>query len=139
MYCLNDQGVEERIWNAYTIIWAEESTAVASNTAEWSFGNGDVGNIGIPLADDWEIYALGFNADSSSGGATISFDIVDFTTNTDVATNIATPNNLGVTNNYVSVVDIPTVQINRGTTLGFRTNTITGTISSARVIAYLRR
>ena len=139
LYCLNDQGVEERIWNAYTIIWAEESAAVASNATEWSYGNGDIGNIGIPLADDWELYALGFNADVSSVGATISFDVVDFTTTTNIATNIATPNNLGGTNNYVSVVDIPTIPINRGSTLGFRTNTLTGTISSARVIAYLRR
>ena len=139
LYCLNDQGVEERIWNAYTVIWAEESAALASNATEWSYGNGDVGNIGIPLADDWEIYALGFNADTSNAGAVISFDIVDFTTNTNLATNIATPNNFGVTNNYVSVVDIPPVSVGRGVTLGFRTNIVTGTISSARVVAYLRR
>ena len=139
LYCLNDQGVEERIWNAYTIIWAEESAAVASNAAEWSYGNGDIGNIGIPLADDWEIYALGFNADASTAGATISFDIVDFTTTTNMVTNVATPNNFGGTNNYVSVVDTPPIQIGRGATLGFRTNTVTGTISSARVAAYLRR
>ena len=139
MYCLNDQGVEERIWNAYTIIWAEESAAVSSDTTEWSYGNGDVGDIGIPLADDWEIYALGFNADTANLIAEISFDIVDFTTTTDLATNVVTPNNFGEFNNYVSVVDIPPIQITRGTTIGFRTNTVTGTISSARVAAYLRR
>ena len=139
LYCLNDQGVEERIWNAYTIIWAEESAAVANNATEWSYGNGDIGNIGIPLADDWEIYALGFNADVATAGSTISFDIVDFTTTSNMATDIATPNNFGANNNYVSVVDVPPIQVGRGVTLGFRTRAVTGTISSARVVAYLRR
>ena len=82
---------------------------------------------------------MGFNADTSTAGATISFDIVDFTTTTNLATNIPTPNNFGGTNNYVSVVDVPPIQVDRGVTLGFRTNTVTGSISSARVVVYLRR
>lgn len=120
------------------VIWAEESAALSNNTAEYSFGNGAAGNIGIPLVEDWELYGVTFNANASSAGASLTMEIMNFTNNS-VLLSVPTPNNFGVTNNYVSVVSGLSVQLTEGMTLGFRTDVQSGTISNARVAAWLRR
>ena len=55
----------------YKEIWVEESAAIGTGLAEWSWGNGDAGFIGQPVGSGWEITEFGFNADV--GGAAGSF------------------------------------------------------------------
>lgn len=43
-------------------IWAEESAVLSAGQYEWSFGNGDTGNMGIIIPQRFRLYALTFEA-----------------------------------------------------------------------------
>lgn len=118
------------------VIWAEENSGLNSNSAEWSFGNGATGQIGIPLPEDWEAYAVSFNADASSNGNTVEMAVVDTVTDQNLFTFIAN----GDANNmvYTEVLSTP-VAISAGTSIGFRTVNENGNVTDARVAVWLRR
>ena len=118
------------------VIWAEESAGLGSNQLEWSFGDGASGNIGIPLPEDWEAYAVSFNADNNGAADTIEMAIINSNTNTNLFTFTASgnPNNMVYTEILATPVAIPA-----GTSIGFRTVTEIGNVTNARVAVFLRR
>jgi len=122
------------------VIWAEENGALDSNQSEWSFGNGATGNIGITLAEDWEVYAVTFQADVSNAAATqFQMEIMNFATGVIVLDSIVLPNQ-GQINNFSSSVTLTTpLNFSAGDVLGFRTDIETGVVSDGRVAAWLRR
>ncbi|MGB5693410.1 MAG: hypothetical protein WBM43_12465, partial [Flavobacteriaceae bacterium] len=118
------------------VIWAEENGSLANNQLEWSFGNGATGQIGIPLPEAWEAYAVSFNADANGGSDTVTMAVTDSNTNTNLFTFTASgnANNMVYTQILASPVAIPA-----GTSIGFRTVTESGNVSDARVAVFLRR
>jgi len=118
------------------VIWAEESTGLTDDQLEWSFGNGATGQIGIPLPEDWEAYAVSFNADANGATDTVEIAVINSATNTNLFTFTAS----GAANNMVYTETLGTpVAIPAGTSIGFRTVDVSGTISNARVAVFLRR
>lgn len=114
--------------NEFTIfcVWAEENGNLSNNNTQWSFGNGSVGNIGIPLALDCQLFALSFNADSFGTSSSIN-----------VRRNGATvqiPN--FTTNNQVQLFG--SIPFSLGDVLSFETNTVVGTMTDVRVCAWFR-
>ena len=116
------------ISNEYSVfcIWAEENAALGDGQAEWSFGNGATGFIGIPVGIDCQLFALSLNADTP--GTSVSIDIQK---NGGV---VDTPIFNG--NNEVSTL-IP-IDYVVGDLLSFETNTVTGGWTDVRVCAWLR-
>lgn len=120
--------VPQTIDNGFTIfpIWAEEGGNLSNNNAQWSFGNGATGFIGIPLAINCELFAISLNADNP--GTSVSVNI-----QRDGAT-IATPN--FTANNQV--IALTPVQYTQGQLLSFQTNTVNGIWNDVRVCAWFR-
>jgi len=119
------------------VIWAEEGGGLNDNSLEWSFGNSAAGQIGIPLPEDWEAYAVSFNADgNNNAGNTAEIAVINSATNTNIFTFTAS----GAVDNivYTEILATP-VAIPAGTSIGFRTVNETGTINDARVAVFLRR
>lgn len=135
----------------YRDIWAEESGGTNANTAEWSFGNGATGFMGLPIDAGWEVEAVYFHADTYAANASIQVDLMNYgNTPSNAAANtiasIALANSAdggGATNNAYkyeplgSPVVIPVT--GASTVIGFITRGETGNISDARVGARLRR
>jgi len=124
-------GVYEKI-----VIWAEENGGLADNQLEWSFGNGATGRIGIPLPEDWEAYAVSFNADTNGASNTVQMAVVDSNTDTNLFTFTASGNANNMV--YTEILATP-VAIPAGTSIGFRTVNETGAVTDARVAVFLRR
>lgn len=120
--------VPQTIDNGFTIfpLFAEENGNLINGNSQWSFGNGSVGFIGIPLAINCELFAISLNADSP--GTSVSIDI-----QRDGAA-IATPN--FTANNQV--ISITPVQYTQGQLLSFQTNTVNGTWNDVRICAWFR-
>ena len=109
-------------------IWAEENGALASNAYEWSWGNGATGNdIGIPLPVSCELFASSFNADVF--GTSVSVIIEKN------GTSIATP--LFENNNTV-FTELTPIQFAVGDRVSFKTGTVVGTNTDARICAWFR-
>lgn len=135
----------------YRDIWAEESGATNAGSAEWSFGNGATGYMGLPIDAGWEVEAMYFQADTYAATATIQVDLMDYgNTPSNAAANTITSISLssaidggGATNNgykyEVLTSPVPIPVNGTSTVLGFITRTETGNISDARVGARLRR
>jgi hypothetical protein len=119
-------------------IWGEENAAIAANQDEYRFGNGAVGNIGIPLAEDWEIYAVAFNADTNTATSTATLAIRDQDAGTNLYTFTAPASGVANIMSHTETLVTP-VSVPAGTSVGFRTISVTGAITDARVIVYLRR
>jgi hypothetical protein len=118
------------------VIWAE-SEKLDDNSLEWSFGRSQFGSIGIPLPEEWEAYAVSFNAEqSSSNGDSAQIAVINSSTNTNLFNFTAT----GAINNmvYTEILAVP-VTITAGTSIGFRTINENGDIRNARVAVFLRR
>jgi hypothetical protein len=114
--------------NGFTVfpIWAEENGALSNNKEQWSFGNGAVGTIGIPMGIDCEVFCLTFQAETFGTSASI-----DLMRNGVLATTVNfTSNN--------QVINIPSELFNAGDLLSFRTNTVVGTMKDVRVAAWVR-
>lgn len=128
-------GNENLCYYEKIAVWAEESTAISTNQQEWSFGNGATGQIGIPLAEDWEIYAIGVHADVATGVATII--VREQNAGVDIpGTSITTIANQETT---ISTLTTP-IPLSVGNVIGFRTVSVTGgSVSDVRVAVYLRR
>ena len=120
------------------VIWAEEGGTLDTNSQEWSFGDSSTGRIGIPLPEDWEAYAVSFNADGNSATSTAQINVVNTVDNSVLFTINASAG--GVANNmvYTEVLSTP-VNIPAGTSLGFITVSDTGNVRDARVAVFLRR
>ena len=128
-------------------IWAEESGGAESNSAEWSFGNGATGFMGLPIDAGWEVVALAYHADTYPSTAQISVALCDYTTPSNAASNIIATISLdnaqdggGDTNNACKFVTLPApIVLSDKAILGFRTITEVGSVSDHRVYARLRR
>ena len=115
------------------VLWAEDNgTASAADTGgdEYSFGNGSVGSIGITLAEDWELYAVSFDAETF--GTSVDVDVVNrnggavlhsFTANAD---------------DYSETIGSP-VSVSAGDVIGFTTTNTVGATTDIRAAVYLRR
>lgn len=135
----------------YRDIWAEESGATNANSAEWSFGNGATGFIGLPIDSGWEVEAMYFHADTYPATATIQVDLMNYgNTPSNAAANTIASISLanaadggGGTNNaykyQIFVAPVPIPVTGSSTVIGFITRGETGNISDARVGARLRR
>ena len=135
----------------YRDIWSEESGGTNANNAEWSFGNGAVGYMGLPIDEGWEVDAMYFMADTYEATATIEVDLMNYG---NVASNAAantiarialtsSTDGGGTTNNAYKyekqTTPIPINVTDGSTVIGFITRAETGNISDARVGARLRR
>jgi hypothetical protein len=120
--------VPKSIDNGFTIfpIWAEESGGLSNGNAQWSFGNGATGFIGIPMAINCELFAISVNANNV--GTSVSINIQRN------GGNVATPN-FTTNNEVIAITAIPYVQ---GDLLTFQTNTEVGAWSNVRVCAWMR-
>jgi len=135
----------------YRDIWAEESGATNAGSAEWSFGNGATGFIGLPIDDGWEVTAMYFQGDTYAATATIQVDLMNYgntpsNAGANTIASISLANSTdggGATNNGYKYQDLPTpIAIpvtGDSTVIGFITRGETGNISDARVGARLRR
>jgi len=128
----------------YKELWAEESGAVSSNNSQYSWGNGDVGTIGAPIDNDWEIIGVWIDADSGgSVGESLSTGIMDFqnNSNTVITTVDITAAGDGQDNNAFLYVDLTAapVDVPNGAKVGFRTITEVGTWAGTRAGVRMRR
>ena len=135
----------------YRDIWAEESGGTDPNSAEWSFGNGATGFMGLPIDAGWEVEAMYFQADTFAAQSTIQVDLVDYgnvpsnaaaNTIASISLSSATDGGGDTNNAYkyealATPVAIPVT--GDATIIGFLTRLETGNNSDARVGARLRR
>lgn len=114
--------------NGFTIfpIWAEESGNLSNNNAQWSFGNGSTGFIGIPLGITCELFAVSINANTVGTSVSINFQRD--------GSNVITQN----FNSNNQVIAFTAIQYSQGQLLSFRTNTAIGTWNNVRVCAWFR-
>lgn len=109
-------------------IWAEENATLANNAYEWSWGNGATGTtIGIPIAVESDLIAVSFNAETF--GTSLTMEIHRNGSN---QYNASFPSN-----NSVDTLVSP-VRYTVGQRLSFRTGTLVGSFTDARVCAWLR-
>ncbi len=118
------------------VIWAENKGKLGNDKLEWSFGAESDGQIGIPMPEAWEIYAVSFNADESNFGDSVVMAVTNSQTNTNLYTFVAsgTADNIVYTQLLAAPVAVPA-----GTSIGFRTVLENGDIKNARVAVWLRR
>lgn len=129
-------------------IWAEEAGGTDPNSAEWSFGNGATGFMGLPIDDGWEIDYMYFMADTFPATGSIRVGLCDYTFPSNAAGNVlaeieltSASDGFGNTNHAWKIEkfgDVNPVSIPQ-CVLGFRTLAESGVISDARVGAYLRK
>ena len=115
--------------NGYTVfgIWAEENAALSNANRQWSFGNGATGPINIVVPIDAELFAISFDAELGPGTATIDIMKNDAVLLTSKDFALKDFELLGTPQAFVA-----------GEYIGFQTNTVTGTVSDARVCAWFR-
>lgn len=133
----------------YRHLWAEESGRLSNNSAQWSYGNGATGFMGLALVGEgWEIVEIGFMADTYPATATLEVGVCDYLiAPSNAAANVlatisvsSSTDGFGDTNNVAKVEAVnPPVPVNSQAIVGFRTLSVTGNISDARVTATLRR
>lgn len=131
----------------YRDIWAEESGAANGNSAEWSFGNGATGFIGLPFDAGWEVTHMYFHGDTFATNASISVDLMNYgnvpsnagaNTIAGISLANAADGGGGVNNAYKFFTLIAPVAIPVGV-IGFITRASSGNISDIRVGARMRR
>lgn len=134
----------------YRDLWAEEGGGTDANSAEYSYGNGSTGFIGLPIDGDegWELVELRLNADTFAANAVLQVDAMAYPSNgpgsstantlASILVNGATDGG-GEVNNARKVVVLPTPVPVPTCALGFITRTRTGNSSDVRVFARLRR
>lgn len=132
-------------------IWAEESGGANANSAEWSYGNGAVGFMGIPVGTGWEVVSMYFHADTYAATAKIQVDLMNYgNTPSNAAANTICSISLssskdggGATNNAYKIVEfdapVPVPATGGSTVLGFITRGLSGSVSDMRVGVNLRR
>lgn len=129
----------------YRDVWAEEGAGLADNSAQWSYGNGATGFIGLPIDDGWEVQAMYFHADTGNAATDLTLELVDFTTPSTAAPVIASLDvsvaaGDGVVNNVYRYEEFdPRLPVPAGAVLGFRTQEDGGNAADGRVGARLCR
>lgn len=130
----------------YRDIWAEESGGLSNNNAQYSYGNGAVGFMGLPIDAGWEVVAMGFNADVYPANGQVQVDLMSYNTPSNAATNTIASVNLtsatdggGTTNNPFKYFVLPTPAPIPSGLIGFITRTEVGAVTDARAYARLRR
>ena len=135
----------------YREIWAEENGTISSNQAEWSYGNGAVGWIGIPhdAKDNWEVFAMYLNADTFAAGSSARVSVRQFETGSNTTAHkiaditLDDTTNDGVVNHAFFYEEfstpIPLPYPTTSAPIGFYTETVTGSVSDVRVGVRLRR
>lgn len=118
------------------LLWAEESSALTSGKAEWSYGNGSQGNIGIPVPDLGTITSMSFHSNTYPSSGKAEIEIVDYQNTTPLvlhtfAINSSTDGS-GSTNNAHKTITL-NIDIPSGAVLGFKTKNATSGISNCRV------
>ena len=126
-------------------MWAEENAAISTNQAEWAYGNGAVGFIGLPFDAGWEVTEIGFNADTMDANAVVTIDVMSYNqsnanTVIDSLTITGSTDGGGATNHSFKHHIVPTPIVVPAGLVGFYTRSVTGgTVSDARVWARFRR
>lgn len=131
----------------YETVWAEEGAALDNNTAEWSFGNGATGFMGLPFSGNgWEITGMGAQADVGNNAVDLRFDLVDYGANPSAAAPVLAsltfqwPNVEGALNNMWKWEDFTTpIPTPDDTYFGFLTRELGGNASDVRVKVRMRR
>jgi len=108
-------------------IWAEESGALASNSTQWSYGNGATGTIGIVLPVDAEAFAMTLEADVV--GTSVSIELMQ--------NDLPVVSTLFVGSRDFVNLDTP-IQFVAGQQVGFRTDVEIGAYSDVRVAVWFR-
>lgn len=138
-----DDEIDTRVYEKIVIYAENASSIVGAAATQWAFGDGDVGTgpngLGIPLVEDWEIYAVSFQARSVTQATNVKMAVKNMNTATDITTFVA---NLGTTAStavYTQFLLNP-VPIPAGTTIGFTTMSVSaGVVTGARAAVWLRR
>lgn len=136
-----DNQINTRVYEK-VVIFAENAASIAgAGATQWAFGDGDTGAIGIPVVEDWELFAVSFQARS----VTLSTNVNMIVRNMNNASNlyaftapllVTPPASNGV---YTEILANP-VPISAGTTIGFVTSSVSaGVVTGARVAVWLRR
>lgn len=133
----------------YRHLWAEESGRLVNNSAQWSYGNGSTGFMGLALAGEgWEVVELAISADTYPATATAEVGVCDYLiAPSNTAANVlatisvsSSTDGFGDTNNMAKVEAVnPPVPVNAQALLGFRTLSATGNVSDVRVQVTVRR
>lgn len=140
-------SIEKEDLYEYMDIWAEESGQTTANSAEWSYGNGATGFIGIPMEEGWELIQLKLHADTFAAFSVLTVDAMAYPLSSPgnaIANTISTisingsTDGGGSTNNAFKILDITPVPVPT-CIFGFITRTSTGNSSDVRVAARLRR
>ncbi|WP_367606942.1 hypothetical protein [Legionella sp. W05-934-2] len=136
-----DNEINTRVYEKIVIFAENTANITTGGGNQWAFGDGDTGAIGIPVAEDWELFAISFQARSVTAATTVTM----FVRNMNDASNLYTftaplaitpPSASGV---YTELLANP-VPIPAGTTIGFVTSAVSaGAVTGARVAAWLRR
>ena len=130
----------------YRDIWAEEGGALNNNSAQWSFGNGATGNIGLPIDAGWEVIGMYLHVDNNAAGTNVTVDLVDFSDPVNAPTiaqviminsGDGEANNGYIYRDYLGGANVP-APVPAGAVLGFITATDNGA-SDGRVGVRLRR
>lgn len=142
----NEPTVLSPLYETRDIV-AEENSGLNNNSGEWSFGNGAVGYIGVPVGEGWEVVEMGFHADTfpALGEVTVALHnhgtIASNAVGNDIASiTINASTNQGQVNNAFRLLEFPTpIPVPSNALLGFITRNLSGNISDCRVTARLRR
>ncbi|HGI8170834.1 TPA: hypothetical protein ACJT8G_002871 [Legionella pneumophila] len=136
-----DNTINTRVYEKVVIFAENTANITTGGGTQWAFGDGDTGAIGIPLVEDWELFAVSFQARS----VTLSTNVNMIVRNMNDASTIyaftapllvTPPANNGV---YTEMLATP-IPIPAGTTIGFATSSVSaGVVTGARVAVWLRR
>ena len=147
--CKSELSVTTAPLYEYWHLWAEEGGRLRNNSAQWSYGNGSTGFMGLPVAGEgWELINIGFMADTYPAQAVVEVAVCDYLiAPSSAASNIlasitvnGSTDGFGDTGNAAKTIILdPPVPVNPQAIIGFRTIGVTGNVSDARVVATLRR
>jgi hypothetical protein len=136
-----DNAINTRVYEK-VVIFAENITNIVTGSNQWAFGDGDAGSIGIPVVENWELYAVSFQARAVSADTTVTMNVRNMnnaTTLYSFSFPLGIPPPVTDMTFYTNLLQTP-VQIPAGTTIGFSTGSVTlGTVTGARVAVWLRR
>lgn len=132
--------INTRVYEKSVIFSENSANITAGSGAQWAFGDGDTGAIGIPVVENWELYAVSFQARSVTVNTNVNMIVRNMndasTLYAFTAPLLVTPPSAGV---YTQVLTTP-ILIPAGTTIGFVTSSVSaGTVTGARVAVWLRR
>lgn len=86
LVALEALGLQSAPVYEYREIWGEEAAVINNDSAEFSYGNGATGQVGMPhLGEDgWEVVGMYFNADLFAIGSSATFKAKQFSSHAQV-------------------------------------------------------